>query len=111
MSKRPDAPWKEIAADFVGPFPSGELSLFVIDEFSRSPEVEIINSTSAKTVIPKLDSIFSRQGVPCVLKTDNGSPFNSSGFEQFANYLGFKHRKSSRIGQRQMGKLKDLCAP
>ena len=47
-----DAPWKEVAADFVGPFPSGELLLVVIDEFSRFPEVEIINSTSAKTVIP-----------------------------------------------------------
>ena len=44
-------------------------------------------------VIPKLDGIFSRKGVPCVLKTDNGSPFNSSGLEQFANYLGFKRRK------------------
>ena len=93
MTKLPDAPWQEVAADFVGPFPSGELLLVVIDEFSRFPEVEIINSTSAKTVIPKLDNIFSRQGVPCVLKTDNGPPFNSSEFEQFANYLGFKHRK------------------
>ena len=93
MTTLPDAPWKEVAADFVGPFPSGELLLVVIDEFSRFPEVEIINSTSAKTVIPKLDNIFSRQGVPCVLKTDNGPPFNSSEFEQFASYLGFKHRK------------------
>ena len=74
-------------------FPSGELLLVIIDEFSRFPEVEIINSTSAKTVIPKLDDIFFRQGVPCVLKTDNGPPFNSSEFEQFAKYLGFKHRR------------------
>ena len=74
-------------------FPSGELLLVVIDEFSRFPEVEIINSTSAKTVIPKLDDIFFRQGVPCVLKTDNGPPFDSSEFEQFAKYLGFKHRR------------------
>ena len=91
MTKLPDAPWKEVAADFVGPFPSGELLLVVIDEFNRFPKVEIINSTSAKTVIPKLDDIFSRQGVPCVLKTDNGYPFNSSEFEQFANYLEFQH--------------------
>ena len=93
MTKLPDAPWKEVAVDFVGPFPSSELLLVVIDEFSRFPEEEIINSTSATTVIPKLDNIFSRQGVPCVLKTDNGPPFNSSEFEQFANYLGFQHRK------------------
>ena len=90
MTKLPDAPWRE---DFVGPFPSGELLPVVIDEFSRFPGVEIINSTSAKTVILKLDNICSQQGVPCVLKTNNGPSFNSSEFEQFANYLGFKRWK------------------
>ena len=77
----------------VGPFPSGELLLVVIDEFSRFPEVEIVTTTSAKAVIPKLDNIFCRQGVPVVIKSDNGPPFNSSEFEQFASYLGFEHRK------------------
>lgn len=30
-------------------------------------------------------------GIPSVLKTDNGPPFNSSVFTQFADYLGFCH--------------------
>ena len=93
MTPLPDAPWQEVAVGFVGPFPSGELLLVVIDEFSRFPEVEIVTTTSAKAVIPKLDNIFSRQGVPVVLKSDNSPPFNSSEFEQFASYLGFEHRK------------------
>jgi transposase InsO family protein len=86
-------PWQEVAVDFVGSFPSGELLLVVVVEFSRFPKVEIVTTTSAKAVIPKLDNIFSRQGVPIVLKSDNGPPFNSSEFEQFASYLGFEHRK------------------
>ena len=38
--------------------------MVVIDEFSRFLEVELLTSTSAKAVIPKLDAIFARQGVP-----------------------------------------------
>ena len=96
----------EVAGDFVGPFPPGEQLLVVIDEFSRFPEVEIINSTSAKTDIPKLDIIFSRQSVPCVLKTNIGPPFNSSEFKQFVNYLGFKHRKVIPYWPKANGKAK-----
>ncbi|CAB3977432.1 Transposon Ty3-I Gag-Pol poly [Paramuricea clavata] len=87
------APWNEIAIDFDGPFPSGETLLVVIDEFSRFPEVEILHSTTANAVIPKLDGIFSRQGIPKVVKSDNGPPFNSAEFANFASFLGFLHRK------------------
>ncbi|XP_014673938.1 PREDICTED: mitochondrial-processing peptidase subunit alpha-like [Priapulus caudatus] len=49
----PGGPWKEISIDFLGPLPSGDVLLVAIDNYSRFPEVEIISSTSAKTVIPK----------------------------------------------------------
>jgi hypothetical protein len=93
MTPLPDAPRQEVAVDFVGPFPSGELLLVVIDEFSRFPKVVIVTTTSAKSVIPKLDNIFSHQGVPVVLKSENGPPFICSEFEQFASYLGLEHCK------------------
>ena len=67
--------------------------MVVTDEFSRFPEVEILNSTSARAVIPKLDAIFARQGIPEVLKSDNGPLFNGLEFKNFADYLGFKHRR------------------
>jgi len=65
----PSAPWKEVAVDFAGPFPYGNYIMVVTDEFSRFPEVEILTLTSAKAVIPKLDAIFARQGIPDVLKS------------------------------------------
>ena len=43
-----------------------------------------MHSTSAKAVLPKLDRIFAAYGVPQVVKSDNGPPFNVT------NYLGFK---------------------
>ena len=45
--------------------------MVVVDEFSRFPRVELLTSTSAKAVVPKLDAVFSRQGVPDILKSDN----------------------------------------
>jgi len=60
MTLLPSGPWKMLAMDFLGPFPSGDYLLVVIDEYSRFPEVEIVKSTSAKSVIPRLDAIFAR---------------------------------------------------
>ena len=89
----PSEPWSEIALDFAGPFPSGQYLLVAIDEYSRFPEVEIISSTAAKVVIPKLNSIFVRQGFPNIVKTDNGPPFQGTEFAEYAKTVGFKHRK------------------
>ena len=38
--------------------------LVVIDDYSIFPEVEIVHSTSAKVVLPKLDRIFAAYGEP-----------------------------------------------
>ena len=95
MSPLPLGPWQELSKDFCGPpFPNGDYLLVVTDDFNQYPEVEIIKSTSAKSVIPHLDSIFARQGIPEIVRTDNGPPFNSESFQMFATQLGFKHRRT-----------------
>ena len=108
MTPLPDAPWQEVAVEFVGPFPSGELLLVVIDEFCRFPEVEIVTTTSAKAVIPKLDNIFSRQSVPVVIMARRltARNLNNSPVALVSNIA-----KSLRIGQRRMEKWNGLCAP
>ena len=60
---------------------------------SRYPVVEILHSTSAQAVIPKLDKIFAEFGIPEVVRSDNGPPFNSREFQKFALNLGFHHRR------------------
>lgn len=67
--------------------------MVVIDKDSRFHEVELLTWTSAKAVLPKLDAIFARQGVPDILKSDNGPPLMGMNLKTFANYLGFKHRR------------------
>ena len=78
---------------FADPLPSGDYILVLIDEFSRYPEAEILQSTSARTTIPKLDKILSTHGIPVEVKIDSGPPFNSQEFKEFAEDLGFSHRK------------------
>ena len=92
MTELPPAPWTNVCADFCGPFPSGDYLLVVIDEYSRYPVVDIIRSTSNHTVISCLDKIFSMFGIPEVVKSDNGPPWNGTDFRKFADHLGFHHR-------------------
>ena len=87
MTNLPKGPWQNVSVDFCGPFPSGDYLLVVIDDHSQNPEVEILNTTSSKTTIPRLDKIFSSFGVPQEVKTDNGPPFNSTDFRTSAQYL------------------------
>jgi hypothetical protein len=107
MSKLPNQPWEEISIDFKD-LPTGEHLLVVIDDYSRFPVVEIVRSTSAKCVIPKLDTIFAAYGTPRVVRTDNGPPFNSSEFANFAKYIGFLHRKVTPLWPKANGEVERM---
>ena len=93
MTETPERPWSHLTGDFYGPLPSGHYLLGIMCERTRFPEVEVLGSTAAKTVIPALDRLFSSRGIPDKLKTDNGPPFNSHEFSVFAEVMGFKHQK------------------
>eukprot|EP00795_Rhopilema_esculentum_P005359 gene5359-biopygen364 len=75
MTEVPQSPWQKPHVDFHGPLPSGEYLLVVVDRYSRYPEVDIVRSIKASTVIPKLDKIFATNGIPETLTSDNGPPF------------------------------------
>ncbi len=92
MSELPKSKWLNLSADFYGPLPTGEMLLVVMDECSRYPVVEIVHSTSANSTIAALDRVLSMFSIPEVLKTDNGPPFNSEQFANYAAYMGFKIR-------------------
>ena len=108
MTELPKQPWEELSADFKGPLSNGEYLLVIIDDYSRYPVVQSITSTSANAVIPVLDNVFSMFGIPKTLKTDNGPPFNSSKFAQFANYLGFHHRRVTPLWPRANGEAERM---
>ena len=48
-------PWEILHIDLCGPVPSNEYLLVLIDRHSRYPELEIVRSTKAGCMIPKLE--------------------------------------------------------
>ena len=84
---------KNVAADFCGPYPSGELILMVINGRTRYPEVEIVNNTSAESTIIAMEKMFATHGYPKKLKSDNGPPFKSHALKEFFTEKGITHHR------------------
>lgn len=89
----PDYPWQMVGVDLF------ELNrdhyLLIVDYFSRYPEVIKLSSTTSNAVINVMKSIFSRHGVPEVVRSDNRPQFLTEEFSKFANCFGFQHVTSS----------------
>jgi hypothetical protein len=92
MSNLPEKPWTELSMDFYT-FPDSSELLVVIDDYTRFPVVVPTQSTAFRFVEEKLSDVLSTFGVPVVIRTDNGPPFNGKDFAAFADRMGFKHRK------------------
>ncbi|CAH2105722.1 unnamed protein product [Euphydryas editha] len=79
----PEAPWVDIAMDLLGPLPSGDYLLVVVDYYSRYKEVKITKNITSAVIIRLLKEIFSRLGYPSSITADNGRQFVSDEFKTF----------------------------
>ncbi|UYV62548.1 hypothetical protein LAZ67_2001028 [Cordylochernes scorpioides] len=62
----------------------GRKYLGIVDYYTKYPEVFELRSTKAEMVIEKLKEVFARFGVPEIMMTDNGPPFQSTEMMEFA---------------------------
>ena len=83
----------------------GRYLLVVYDDYSRYPVVEVITSLSSKTVIPHLKKIFAEFGIPETVRSDNGPPFNSKEFGEFAQRIGFTHCRITPLWPKANGEV------
>lgn len=90
MQRRPlpDKPWVDIAIDFLGPLPTGEYILVVVDYFSRHVDLEVLTTITAKETIKRLNKIFGLWGVPRTITLDNAKQFVAAEFEEFCKLKG-----------------------
>ena len=79
----PQQAWDVVYVDFLGPLPTKDLLLVIIDGRTRYPEVEIVRNTSAKSTIQCFENIFSRHGIPRTIVSDNGPPFQGDEIRQY----------------------------
>ena len=80
----PKEPWEQISIDFGGPYPDGHYNLVAIDQRTWYPVVEAVSSTGFKQTKEKLKKTFAYLGIPRRVTSDNGPPFNSEQFKDFA---------------------------
>lgn len=89
----PTRAWEKIGADIF--HFNNNSYLLIIDYFSKFVEVEKLNNLTSQTVIDKLKKIFSRQGIPEEIFSDNGPEFASMLFREFSREWRFVHTTSS----------------
>ena len=91
----PKKPWDTIAVDFGGPYPDGHYNLVAIDKRTRYPEVhvETTASTACNPATRKLKKMFATHRTPGQIESDNGPPFSSEPFAEFAREEGFTHHR------------------
>lgn len=75
----------------------GSEDLVVADCYSRYPFVRRIprGQSYGYKVVELMKQVFSEQGIPRVLRSDNGPHFSGQAFQDFAQKLGFQHTTSS----------------
>eukprot|EP00795_Rhopilema_esculentum_P004014 gene4015-20181_t len=74
-------------------------------------KIEIVNSTTATAVIPKLDRIFATHGIPVKLKTDNGPPLNGNEFKRYTKALGMEWKPSAPLWPQGNSNVESLMKP
>ena len=99
----PDRPWEKIGIDFMTV--DGHDYLVTVDYYSDYFELDHMNSKNAEAVIKRLKRHFSRHGVPIIVQSDNGPPFSSAAFAEFAAEYKFTTTTSSPEYPQSNGKV------
>ena len=90
----PPGPWVKIGVDFFQDH-LGKKHLIVADYFSKFPYVFPVASSHHFKTISHLRELFAAEGVPAIVMSDNGPPFNGEEFRQFSRDFDFVHTTSS----------------
>ena len=92
--KVPPGPWVKIGVDFFQDH-LGKKHLIVADYFSKFPYMFPVASTHHFKTITHLRELFAAEGIPAIIMSDNGPPFNGEEFRQFSHDFDFMHTTSS----------------
>ncbi len=83
-SPMPAGAWEEVSGDFFGPLSDGTYWFVNHCDYSRWISVEVLHALTAESVLKSLGRLYAAFGTPTKYKTDNGPPFSSHQFAEFA---------------------------
>lgn len=101
----PSQPWEHLSADCLGPLPSGDNILVVIDYYSRWYEVFYLKTITSAKIIQCLKSLFTTHGLPISLQTDNAQNFNSEEFQEYLESVNVEHRNTTPLWPQANGEV------
>ena len=104
-TKLPDKAWDHLACDLLGPLPSGESILVIVDYYSRYFEVVFLRSTVSAKVVAACEEVFCRWGVPLSLRSDNGPQFASMEFQSFLREYNIHWRSTTPLWPQANGEV------
>ena len=89
----PQEPWERITMDYF--YMNGRLYILICDYFSKFPFLFQVKTTSFANLKDHLKELFSVEGIPDEIMSDNGPPFNGKEFSSYLTGLGIRHTTSS----------------
>ncbi|XP_014677059.1 PREDICTED: uncharacterized protein K02A2.6-like [Priapulus caudatus] len=90
----PTGPWQTVGTDLF--YLDGEEYLLICDYYSKFPIVKKIHGrVTSQSVVNITKQVFSEQGIPETVISDNGPQYASQVFRQFTEEWGFSHVTSS----------------
>ena len=89
----PNGPLQNTAADYLTH--KGKEYLLICNLFSKYTFLYNVSTKSAQSLSMCLQKLISQYGLPCVLYTDNGLPFDSDELMQFLQHHHIHHITSS----------------
>ena len=101
----PSRPWEKVGCDLFD-FEDKHY-LVCVGYYSDYFEVDRIFGKKGKEVISRLKSQFARHGIPDQLISDNGPPFSSREFQEFALAYELEHLTSSPRYPQSNGKVEN----
>ncbi len=106
----PTDAWEKVAIDIMGPFDAAPADcrfvITLVDYYSKWPEIAFVSHPTTHAVTRFLSTVFSREGTPKELISDNGVQFTSHDFKLFLQNRGIIHRTSSVYYPRANGEVK-----
>ena len=89
----PQEPWERIALDYF--YMNGRLYILICDYFSKFPFLFQVKTTSFANLKDHLEELFSVEGIPNEIMSNNGPSFNGKEFSSYLTGLGIRHTTSS----------------
>jgi len=91
----PSQPWEKVGTDIF--HYEGKDYFLVINYYSNYPKTYTLPSTTSRAFISQLKAIFSRQGIPLTLVSDDGPVYASHEFQVCVSEHEFNHVTSSPL--------------